>query len=400
MKLTYFGSILLLGAAVSASNAGVYELSHQKHFANVVSRKDSILYLADKFGIGDYYSVGDGSAVEFIEAVHETDSAKPNLVVVVKGVDDPSEFFESQNVSTSFEVALDKKGKNTHGLVHTVFHKFPKQIASAENASSVKLTREIKLVAPGHSTLKLHFVYFEEQLLATWNRFTGKTAHDGNVVELQNSGLKLVNDKFFINELSQLIHLKDGSVQADDFVFAHLHSLLSVGRKIGYDSKTYKLSKRVMGDALISLQETFDVTILAVGTDSHMASDHAKRSAELDNVFAASKRGAAVGSCFADEEACQVSTSNCNSHGACTKVKSKCWQCVCKASFDKKKSKTTNWTGADCSKRDISAQAHLLLWTSVGLLATLVGGIKLLASVGSESLPGVLEAATASKKAT
>lgn len=96
-------------------------------------------------------------------------------------------------------------------------------------------------------------------------------------------------------------------------------------------------------------------------------------------------------SCFETEEACQIGTLNCNSHGICSKMSSKCWSCICSSSFNKTTSKTTNWSGYDCSKKDVSSVANLLLWSSITIFFMFAGGVKFLMSIGDEPLPGILD---------
>lgn len=404
MKLAQLGSVWLVAvAAVSASNAAVYEPMHSQRAAAPASWKDSVLYLADKFGIGDYYTIGHGSrAVEFIDSVHGLRSGKPQLLVVVKGVDEPATLFDG--VHPNFEVALGK-GKDATHLVKTLVGKFPKQVARAVNASGVDhLSDEIDVVTSQRQFHNLHaqFQLFNHELPQQWSKLVaavGNNVPEQQVLGLQDLGLKLVNDKLYINELMQLLKLAAVENAVDEFAVANLDSLFSIGAKIGYHSRTYSVAKRALAKSILALQQGFDVTVVAIGPDHKLALEAAqltKRSRELDSVFGLfTKRGAvAAKACFASEDACSSGTNACSGHGKCTKVQAKCWQCACAPTYDKKASKTTNWAGADCSKKDIAAQAHLLLWTSVALLATLAGGIKLLFSMGSDSLPGVLEAAT------
>lgn len=416
MKLAILSLSALLGvsAASASGNAAVYELSHENTdpLAPVVSVRNTLLYLADKFGIDDFYSVGQSSgSIELLDTLHKPQSAvgdKPNLLVIVKGVDEPSKLLE--NHSPSLEVSLGDKKKTARQLIQTLFERFPKQVAKTLNASSVAtFSDEVKYVlSDAHEMDKLthRFKIFNHELPDAWEAMVKPSLKDGarnagqSVVALQDSGLKLINDKLFINEIMQMIQIRaEEDQQHGEFIAANFDSLVSIGSKIGYDSKTYNVAKRSLIKSIQALSHAFDVTLIAIGPQHELASCKAsmeKRSKELANVFATfSKRGAvAAKSCFADKDACQAGTSKCNGHGSCAKVSAKCWQCVCLATVDEKTSKTTKWAGFDCSKKDIAAQAHLLLWTSAALLATLVGGIKLLYSIGDETLPGELLAAT------
>lgn len=400
MKLTQFGSILLFGAAsVSASisgHAAVYELNESPAKNPLVaSVHDSIVYLADKFGVSDYYSLGHSDkAVDLIKKLHTAPSEKPAAIFILKGVDEPASLINSDNLS--FEINLLKR-HHVRKLVGELFESLPDHYARAHNSLVSKVSNEINLVAPhgGESKAVKHvFKRLQDDLPRRWNDLlagNGQTAMD-----LLDSGLNVLNDKLFISEILQVGKIADHS---DGLVVVSFDSLLSLGTKIGYLSATYQLAKKTLARSIQALSDKFDVTVVALGPDHKTAgcgSRIQKRSNELAEVFAVfSKRGAvSAKACFADEEACTAATNGCSGHGTCAKVQSDCWQCACKPTFDKKLSKTTNWAGADCSKKDIAAQANLLLWTSVALLLTLVGGVKLLYSIDSESLPGVLEAAT------
>ncbi|KAF8000760.1 hypothetical protein HF325_004549 [Metschnikowia pulcherrima] len=382
MKLASFSSAVLLGASIvsALSKIAVYELPGKHNDAiPSISLKSSLLYLADKFGAGEYYSLGQkDQAVEFIDLLHEKESGKPEMLVILKGVDSPEHIHK--NMAPTFQIETDNNDKVAHNLVKTLFKKLPKQIADAQNATGVsQLTDEIRFVAgtAEGDDLPQQFKYFNHELPQAWEKLVGGTPK-GQQVMGGSSSLKLVNDKLFINEIMQMVKFASVQDRPSDFVVANLDSLHSIGLRIGYTSKTYNW---------LSAQ-----TIRFASNVPELR----KRNSELDGVFATfGKRGAvAAKSCYADADSCQVSTNSCSGHGACTQVQDGCWQCLCAATQDEKTSKTTKWAGYDCSKKDIAAQAHLLLWTSVALLATLVGGIKLLYAVGSDALPGVLQAAT------
>lgn len=414
MRASILSSVLLAAAVAPVSardsaSAAVYELSHKSTADSITaSFTAGRLYLADKLGLSDYFFVNDAE-IDTLNELHKQDSpsesSKPKLFIELKGVDHPAEFFESQELSPLFNVKGHIKEFADNSL-----HKFASILSSSsEDFGAAHLTKEIKAVGPKNvvSKLKEPFRHFDDAMVTAWKHFTGKGDHqkrDQQLLDLglQESGLKLVNDKHFINDLASLIHLKASEAVESTVVFAKSVSLLSIGRKIGYDSKTYKLSKKALGDALIELQKEFDVIIVAVGLDAVLhetqQAELEKRGVELESLFSTFEKRATGGACFKDEEACNSATSNCSSHGSCKQTKKNCWQCACKASYDKEKSKTTNWSGFDCGKKDISATAHLLLWTTVGLILSIAAGVKLLFSIGGDALPGVLEAATQVKK--
>mmetsp|Transcript_4376 Transcript_4376/g.4815 ORF Transcript_4376/g.4815 Transcript_4376/m.4815 type:complete len:418 (+) Transcript_4376:1570-2823(+) len=415
MKLSSCLAFPLLVSSVWATknDAAVYELNSQESIeAPVVTSKDALLYLSDRFDISDYYKIGDNrdEVIEFIDKQNElinsknTDDAK--LLVLINGVSNPNEVFQS------IKPAFNIKGSNGYSeLSHSLITKFPKQIATIGNYNSTPLTNEIRLVSKDHqdNSLLKHFEYFNEKLVGIWKSFT-KAVETDNQIILTNklhqdaTTLKLINDKLFINELSQLVHLNSVAPNNGDSMFINLNSLFSLGKKTGYDSETYILSMKVLSDYLIALSAKYDISVIALPVDNknkHLSNHLQKRGQELNEIFKESnvnKRASNNGACFSSEDACKVGTSSCNSHGKCTKIKSGCWSCACAATLDESKTKSTNWSGYDCSKKDVSSEANLLLWTGLTLLILFIGGIKLLYSVGNESLPGVLGAATASKK--
>ncbi|KAG5365408.1 hypothetical protein CJU90_4488 [Yarrowia sp. C11] len=84
---------------------------------------------------------------------------------------------------------------------------------------------------------------------------------------------------------------------------------------------------------------------------------------------------------FGSEDECIEKTSNCSGHGACSKGRGEsAYTCKCE----------TGRGGKLCQKQDVSVQFQLFFWTAVVALITITLGIKLMMSVGSEPLPGVL----------
>ncbi|CAG79565.1 hypothetical protein B0I72DRAFT_149944 [Yarrowia lipolytica] len=96
----------------------------------------------------------------------------------------------------------------------------------------------------------------------------------------------------------------------------------------------------------------------------------------------ASKKKQAIGIArFGSEDECNEKTNNCSGHGACSKGRGEsAYTCKCK----------TGRGGKLCQKQDVSVQFQLFFWTAVVALITITLGIKLMMSVGSEPLPGVL----------
>ncbi|EGD95962.1 hypothetical protein TESG_03424 [Trichophyton tonsurans CBS 112818] len=118
--------------------------------------------------------------------------------------------------------------------------------------------------------------------------------------------------------------------------------------------------------------------------------------------------------CYTKNETCTERTNNCSGHGSCylKRTSSKnstsssnendCYACKCHrtvVSTNKDgKTKTVQWGGPDCSKRDVSMQFWLIGGLSVVLVLGVAYGVGMLFSIGEEELPGVLSAGVAPPK--
>ncbi|KAK6464323.1 hypothetical protein DFJ63DRAFT_333894 [Scheffersomyces coipomensis] len=413
----------------------VYELgssssSSSSSSAPVFNQHESLLYLVDKFDISDHFKLGDlhknEELIKFIDNQHSSDQSqtKPNLMVLVRGSELNEEFIT--DLIPTFEISGSFKDS-----YHLIFNKLPKLLKKFthhqhkqhkhhdkhhdQDSKVIELTNEIKLVSANpedKASLINHFKFFNDQLIQIWKSFSrGGNNDNGNQIILnskRNNQLNLINDKMFINELSQLIHLNEVKVDDKDILFVELNSLISISKKIGQDSQTFKFSGKILKDYLKILSTKFNVSIFVPSVSSNYKDSTKfnqnlyKRNYELNKLFSIQKkRESGSGQVFyASEEACEVNTNNCSGHGKCTQnsKSSNNWLCSCSSTFNKEAQKTTVWTGYNCGKQDISAQANLFLWSSVALLAVLIGGIQLLISVGNEPLPGVLDAVAAPKK--
>lgn len=393
MKFSHLGSALLFGAAVSAQNAAVYDLSSMQKPYGLVKWKDSLLYFADKLGVSNYYSIGDSDATfDFLAHVHKdaSDAAKAPLVVIVNGVAEPAAFFSA--AEPSFEIVLGPHQKSAPELVDALFDVMPKQMAHNGAASELSLvSSSLKAVGPQNQSgwkQKLMLVFTTSQVPVNLDASKGSQ----HAVGLGANGAALVRDRLFLAELQQLQRLS--AAELDVPVMLTVDLIGAVAKRTGADSPAYKVAAKTLSDALQAATAAFDVTVVVLGSETAKAC-HGGNQKRSTAAPAFAKRGVvSAKSCYSDESVCQSATSDCSGHGTCVEIQTDCWQCACASSYDKKAGKTTKWAGADCSKKDLSAAAHLLLWTSIVLVGTLVVGVKLLFSVGSESLPGVLEAAT------
>lgn len=112
--------------------------------------------------------------------------------------------------------------------------------------------------------------------------------------------------------------------------------------------------------------------------------------------------------CFSDRKALIDATKNCSSHGIPIKrftdpdSRRDCYSCLCHPDVitdDEGRNKTHRWAGAACSKKDIGESFWLIAVVTIGLLGAAGWGVGLLASMGSEELPGVLSAGVGGPRA-
>lgn len=390
MKVIEVFLVVFLGTLVSAKHVfhkerlinpiSVYELNNPNEGVNLkLDFQTSMLYFADKLGVSDYFNIGEGSAdsIDLIDQIHyDSDSSKPKLVMTVSGL---SKFDHVDPVFKTFG-----NGKQI------VSEELVSDIATEKNSTVIELTRELRLVSNQNHELVGHFKFFNDKLMGIWQNFKSFGVKDHSI-KFETTHVNFINEKGFINELSQLIHLSDiENLSGEDVLFFESHSLNLINKKLGKESTTFQFCENTLIHFLVTLSQTFDITLITTPKPKHI--EFTKRNSELQQVFA--KKSA--GSFFATEEGCKSATSDCSGHGACAQTGDDSWQCLCKPTVSKKK--TTSWTGYDCSVKDVSTQFNLLFWSSLALAITMVSGVKLLASIGGEALPGVLDAATSSKK--
>lgn len=236
----------------------------------------------------------------------------------------------------------------------------------------------------------------DEKLLTRKPSFTVKDSDmslltDNLPLKLAKKSRELIASSHFSdsdNKIDKLADLVKG--QSNDIF--NFESLENNRQVYIYSSKAEKVSEEKLNDMSESME------IIVIETHPDVSSNNKESQVkQFSNSFSKRDKKGSASSCFDSEENCQVGTSNCNSHGVCSKIKSKCWACVCSPSVNETTSQTTNWSGFDCGKRDISSTANLLLWSSLTILIMIVGGIKLLYSIGNEPLPGVLDAASTMK---
>ncbi|KAK5050391.1 hypothetical protein LTR84_003672 [Exophiala bonariae] len=107
--------------------------------------------------------------------------------------------------------------------------------------------------------------------------------------------------------------------------------------------------------------------------------------------------------CFASQSACDNTTNFCSGHGTCYQAHSKCFKCRCGSTLARVNAdgttKTTQWGGLACQKKDVSVPFILFATFGVFMAAVIAGGIGLLYNMGAEPLPSVIGAGVAGPKA-
>jgi Domain of unknown function (DUF3844) len=108
--------------------------------------------------------------------------------------------------------------------------------------------------------------------------------------------------------------------------------------------------------------------------------------------------------CFSSESSCTDATNNCSGHGSCAKKHVGCYACTCARTIvrynDDGTTKTVQWGGTACEKKDISVEFWLFASFAVIITAFVAGVISMMYSMGAEELPSVLGAGVAGPRVT
>jgi Domain of unknown function (DUF3844) len=108
--------------------------------------------------------------------------------------------------------------------------------------------------------------------------------------------------------------------------------------------------------------------------------------------------------CFSSESLCTNATNSCSGHGSCSKKYAGCYACRCSRTIvrynDDGTTKSVQWGGTACEKKDISVEFWLFAGFGIAMTALVAGGIGLLYSMGAEELPSVIGAGVAGPRAT
>ncbi|KAJ5230245.1 hypothetical protein N7489_010953 [Penicillium chrysogenum] len=113
--------------------------------------------------------------------------------------------------------------------------------------------------------------------------------------------------------------------------------------------------------------------------------------------------------CHASNSSCAESTNDCSGHGSCylkygsgvEGTTGNCFACQCKQSIVRNSdgtSKTVQWGGSACQKRDISSPFFLVAGVSLFVIVLVASAIGMLFSMGSQELPSVISAGVGGPK--
>jgi hypothetical protein len=108
--------------------------------------------------------------------------------------------------------------------------------------------------------------------------------------------------------------------------------------------------------------------------------------------------------CFSSEPLCTNATNSCSGHGSCSTKYAGCYACRCSRTIvrynDDGTTKSVQWGGTACEKKDISMEFWLFAGFGVAMTALVAGGIGMLYIMGAEELPSVIGAGVAGPRAT
>lgn len=126
-----------------------------------------------------------------------------------------------------------------------------------------------------------------------------------------------------------------------------------------------------------------------------MARTHGHRVSKRDDLIVSTKKNKKVSTGpFSSQEQCEELTNGCSGHGSCvpvSKAQKTQFHCVCSSTFNDDKKQTTYWAGSSCEKIDVSVPTQMFLWTGIGTVLVIAAAIKLMFSINSEPLPGILD---------
>lgn len=168
--------------------------------------------------------------------------------------------------------------------------------------------------------------------------------------------------------------------------------------------------KKALSDISVALKDLVslgsDLRLLVIAAPYDACTDKARsmiKRAASEGTSPLSRRSSALSSSlgpYSSAEICENVTDSCSGHGACHKLANGLYACSCKKTYDADKKKTTYWGGNACQKKDVSVETQMFLWTAIGILFAIYAGVKLMFSIGSDPLPGILNVAKRSSSST
>jgi len=110
-----------------------------------------------------------------------------------------------------------------------------------------------------------------------------------------------------------------------------------------------------------------------------------------------------VPQCFSTMDACTNTTNNCSGHGKCREAHKGCFKCKCGSTIVRTNedgtTKSVQWGGNACQKKDISVQFILFASFGIFFTALVAGSIGMLFNMGGQELPSVIGAGVVGPRA-
>ncbi|KAJ3059832.1 hypothetical protein HDU98_004139 [Podochytrium sp. JEL0797] len=175
-----------------------------------------------------------------------------------------------------------------------------------------------------------------------------------------------------------------------DYMTVSMTRLNKIFDVYGKDSEEYKfaarVSKQVVSQTVDSFKAIYPDGVIQILSVSPETDSSSKRDASVPDL---TKRLAAVNTAcpkyFSD---CMTLNNNCSNHGMCAQfanpriANQTCFFCSCYTNNTDDNGeliiggshRKVLWSGPSCSKQDISADFHLLFWTTLGLVVVMIVG--------------------------
>ncbi|KAI0268822.1 hypothetical protein BC834DRAFT_820691 [Gloeopeniophorella convolvens] len=198
----------------------------------------------------------------------------------------------------------------------------------------------------------------------------------------------------FVSELSALVDfLESDDLSWDRFGAFQVTGLRAIADAYGRQSEQYEQAAAALGAALRSALTKAHLNLVLFTHPGAPAVGLARR--QDQSPLPPHVPLPPIGSdtlCFASQDACANSTSECSGHGECVgaaRAGRTCFVCACEATKNEMGG-TEYWAGSKCERKDVSGPFVLIAGTVITLILIIGGSIALLSSVGSQPLPSVL----------